>query len=416
MTDRPQDVIKQVRFLFSFFVKGAPFSPERLVHVYDIAGEVFTDNSENEIQKQYEYCQGIVLMVDPFAIPKVRNKCEGQLEPEDVAGIGKADINEIVDSFLNKLREVTGMSDKNMSSVPLAVVIGKIDSAGIMDEIGDLAIKSQMDSKPELFKNYYDTMDHLCRKFLKENGMESFINNVDLKFKDNRYFACTAIGHTRDKGQYNPQGVLAPMQWLFGKADSRCIIVGMISNLAEKYLRSQKVRRNRRYRSYGRRGYHYRRMCGRKSGRKPGRYKMQFRKQRILSRKKNEPDEENELLQEINTKVDRLTQLFTKKIQHTAHEEKIVDQMHAELQKYKDDMYSQLVRPILLDMIEVRDSILRMSNVYAEKPEEEQSIPLRVFRDYSYDIQDILERIISQFISVKKEMNLTRLSRGRLKK
>lgn len=107
---------------------------------------------------------------------------------------------------------------------------------------------------------------------------------------------------------------------------------------------------------------------------------------------KNEPDEENELLQEINAKVDHLTQLFTKKIQHTAHEEKIVDQMHAELQKYKDDMYSQLVRPILLDMIEVRDSILRMSNVYAEKPEKEQSIPLRVFRDYSYDIQDILEK------------------------
>lgn len=107
---------------------------------------------------------------------------------------------------------------------------------------------------------------------------------------------------------------------------------------------------------------------------------------------KNEPDEENELLQEINAKVDHLTRLFTKKIQHTAHEEKIVDQMHAELQKYKDDMYSQLVRPILLDMIEVRDSILRMSNVYAEKPEEEQNIPLRVFRDYSYDIQDILEK------------------------
>ena len=107
---------------------------------------------------------------------------------------------------------------------------------------------------------------------------------------------------------------------------------------------------------------------------------------------KNEPDEENELLQEINAKVDHLTQLFTQKIQHTAHEEKIVDQMHAELQKYKEDMYSQLVRPILLDIIEVRDSILRMSNVYAGKPEEEQSIPLKVFSDYSYDIQDILEK------------------------
>ena len=102
-----------------------------------------------------------------------------------------------------------------------------------------------------------------------------------------------------------------------------------------------------------------------------------------IEQEKNEPDEENE---------DHLTQLFTQKIQHTAHEEKIVDQMHAELQKYKEDMYSQLVRPILLDIIEVRDSILRMSNVYAGKPEEEQSIPLKVFSDYSYDIQDILEK------------------------
>ena len=94
-----------------------------------------------------------------------------------------------------------------------------------------------------------------------------------------------------------------------------------------------------------------------------------------IEQEKNEPDEENELLQEINAKVDHLTQLFTQKIQHTAHEEKIVDQMHAELQKYKEDMYSQLVRPILLDIIEVRDSI-----------------PLKVFSDYSYDIQDILEK------------------------
>jgi len=221
MTDRPQDVNKASSISFSFFVKGAPFSPERLVHVYDIAGEVFTDNSENEIQKQYEYCQGIVLMIDPFAIPVVRHRCESQLTREDIAGIGRADINGIVDSFLNKLREVTGLSDKKMSTVPLAVVIGKIDSAGLINEIGDTAVRMKMAADPTKFTDYYDTQDYLCRKFLKENGMESFLNNVDLKFKDNRFFSCTAIGHTRDQGQYNPQGVLAPMQWLFGKADSK---------------------------------------------------------------------------------------------------------------------------------------------------------------------------------------------------
>ena len=221
MTDRPQDINKASSVSFSFFVKGAPFSPERLVHVYDIAGEVFTDNSENEIQKQYEYCQGIVLMIDPFAIPTVRHRCEDKLSPEDIAGIGKADIGGIVDSFLNKLREVTGLSDNKMSAVPLAVVIGKIDSAGLTSEIGDSAVKAKMAAEPERFTDYYDTQDYLCRKFLKENGMESFLNNIDLKFKDNRFFACSAIGHSRGQGQYDPQGVLAPMQWLFGKADSK---------------------------------------------------------------------------------------------------------------------------------------------------------------------------------------------------
>lgn len=221
MTDRPQDINKASSVSFSFFVKGAPFSPERLVHVYDIAGEVFTDNSENEIQKQYEYCQGIVLMIDPFAIPVVRHRCEDKLTAEDIAGIGKADINGIVDSFLNKLREVTGLSDMKMSAVPLAVVIGKIDSAGLITEIGDSAVRAKMAAEPERFTDYYDTQDYLCRKFLKDNGMESFLKNVELKFKDNRFFSCSAIGHSRDQGQYNPQGVMAPMQWLFGKADSK---------------------------------------------------------------------------------------------------------------------------------------------------------------------------------------------------
>lgn len=219
MTDRPQDINKASSISFSFFVKGAPFSPERLVHVYDIAGEVFTDNNENEVQKQYEYCQGIVFMIDPFAIPVVRHRYENQLTAEDIAGIGKADINGIVDSFLNKLREVTGLSDKKMSAVPLAVVIGKIDCANLAEEIGYPAIKAKMNAEPERFTDYYDTQDYLCRNFLKENGMESFLNNVDLKFKDNRFFSCSAIGHSRDLGEYNPQGVIAPMQWLFGKAD-----------------------------------------------------------------------------------------------------------------------------------------------------------------------------------------------------
>lgn len=98
------------------------------------------------------------------------------------------------------------------------------------------------------------------------------------------------------------------------------------------------------------------------------------------------------LLRELNEKVDQMNLLFKQKIQHTAHEEKIVDQMHAELQKYKDDMYAQLVRPILLDIIEIRDSIRRVSENFASKPEEERVVPLKTFSDYTFDIQDVLEK------------------------
>jgi len=221
MTDRPQDVNTASSVSFSFFVKHTNLSPERLVHVYDIAGEVFTDNNENEVQKQYEYCQGIVLIIDPFSISSIRHKYEELLEPEDIAGIGKADINEIINSFLNKLREVTGLSDNKMATVPLAMVISKIDSAGLEQDIGSMAVNKLMKAEPEKFTNFFDTQDYLCRNFLRENNMESFLNNISIQFKNNRFFACSAIGHTRDKGQYKPEGVLPPMEWLFKSADSK---------------------------------------------------------------------------------------------------------------------------------------------------------------------------------------------------
>lgn len=45
MTVRPQDITQSSSISFSFFVKNKDLKPERLMHIYDIAGEVFTDNT-----------------------------------------------------------------------------------------------------------------------------------------------------------------------------------------------------------------------------------------------------------------------------------------------------------------------------------------------------------------------------------
>ena len=97
-------------------------------------------------------------------------------------------------------------------------------------------------------------------------------------------------------------------------------------------------------------------------------------------------------IEELNCKMDRMNDLFTNRIQRSETEGKIIDQMHKELQDYKSNLYFNLIKPILQDIIEVRDSIRRMSDNYASKPEGERNIPLKTFSDYTYDLQDILEK------------------------
>lgn len=98
------------------------------------------------------------------------------------------------------------------------------------------------------------------------------------------------------------------------------------------------------------------------------------------------------LYEHLSEQISDMETLFTKRIMHTDYEDKVIDRMHDELQKYKEDLYSQLIKPILLDVIEVRDSIMRIAATYLNKPEGEQCIPNKIFADYAYDLQDILEK------------------------
>lgn len=221
MTERSHDINTASSISFSFFAEHARLRVKRLIHLYDVAGEVFMDNAEHEKQEQYRYCHGIVMIIDPFSIPLIFERYADQLTPEDIAGIGRADLNDIADSFINKLRTVTGMGDRDMSRVPLAVVISKIDSAGLEQEVGAEAVCALMRAEPERFPNYFDAQDYLCRKLLWENDMGGFLNSMTSRFQKTRFFACSAIGHTRDQGEYMPYGVQPPMEWLCLNADKR---------------------------------------------------------------------------------------------------------------------------------------------------------------------------------------------------
>lgn len=218
-TERSSDITRPSAISFSFFVQHKSLHPERLVHIYDIAGEVFTDNDENEVQRQYEYCQGIIFMLDPFAIPSVRAEYGSRLASKDRAVVGMADINGIIDVFFNKLHQVTGLSDREMSNVPFAVVIGKTDSAELWRNFSSEKIEKLMAANAGLSLTKSDAMDFLCRKFLIRHGMAAVVNAIDMKFRHNCYFAVSAMGHSREEGSFRPVAVMEPMEWICTMAD-----------------------------------------------------------------------------------------------------------------------------------------------------------------------------------------------------
>lgn len=237
MTARSLDVTKPSSISFSFFVRNKALKPDRLVHIYDIAGEVFTDNNENEIQRQYEYCHGIVFIVDPFAIPSVRSRYESTLSPKDLAGIGKADISGVLNVFFNKLREVTGYSEQKMSKVPIAIVISKSDSSTLQSEFAQPKFRELEYVGDDAHVYPSDAMNFLCREFFLNHDMADFLQAIDMKFIDKRFFVASAIGHTRDAGTYEPSGVLEPMEWICSKADKGFALTWVTGRYSDRQVK-----------------------------------------------------------------------------------------------------------------------------------------------------------------------------------
>lgn len=221
MTKIETDLRQASSRVFNFLIHNEKISPDRLVQIYDVAGESFVNNTENEKQLQYTYCHGIILMLDPLSIPVIRNYLDENISDIDKSSVGTLDADLILDAFMNKLRGITGQSSTESCNIPIAVVISKCDIKTLDGFIGDEKILEFMSEHNLGMDSYSCVEDWICRCFLIENGLANFVSNIEMKFKNNRYFKCSAIGHTRECGRYNPKGVLEPMEWIFQMADSR---------------------------------------------------------------------------------------------------------------------------------------------------------------------------------------------------
>lgn len=195
----------------------------KLAYVYDPAGEVFGSIAHTEEQKYYEYIDGILFVVDPFAIPAYLAKHRAQVEqlrtsirPSDM------DVEEAFSRLLEaleSLKKQIGLKTGVGNGQPLAIVISKVDALDLESEIGAAPARALMAKDPTIATEE-DAISLLTRQFLIANELGSFVRSAEVQFGDVKYFSCSALGHMPERSgiQFTPIRVVDPLVWLMGRA------------------------------------------------------------------------------------------------------------------------------------------------------------------------------------------------------
>jgi hypothetical protein len=206
---------------FNFFLKSKDrlWHPEKLFFIYDIAGEVFGGETEDRLQKQYLYCHGVVFIIDPFSCPDVMNDFSSKISPADMAQISQTNPNDALDIFIQKLQDIAGLLPSGLSKVPIAVVINKTDIGGLNKLFNKTALAEIIARNPKKKLNESEAQNIACKEFLRQNGMANLVQTIEMKFKTNKFFDCSALGHTIGQGPMRPSHVMVPMRWLLSIID-----------------------------------------------------------------------------------------------------------------------------------------------------------------------------------------------------
>lgn len=206
---------------FSFYLAGPTLNPKRLIQLYDIAGETFVSNDEHEQQRQYEHCDGLVLVIDPLSLPQAEAQFGHELASGDRSAISSARLEDVMSALSNNLRETTKLNRKGQLDTPLAVVLSKVDEAPVLEtRLGTGAADRLKAVDAEKFANSYDAMDFLCRQFLVDMDMADVVDIIEQDFKNSRFFAVSAIGHMAGDGTgFQPKNVDLVMDWIMSQSD-----------------------------------------------------------------------------------------------------------------------------------------------------------------------------------------------------
>lgn len=163
-------------------------------YLYDAAGEAFRDMDRLNIQKYTEYSSGIVFIIDPFSLKKVRNKYKKKL---NTVAASQDSIDDILSRLLSSLEHTVGLKKMEKYKKPFAIIFNKTD------ELDNEIINNDAKKGAEQ---------------LKEWGEERFLQKIALRFENVKFFKISAMQSLKN----TQNDIMEPIMWIaenegFGK-------------------------------------------------------------------------------------------------------------------------------------------------------------------------------------------------------
>jgi hypothetical protein len=178
-------------------VQGAGRS--RALYAYDVAGEVYGAEDKVRGLQFLARSAGIVLLVDPFSIPRVAaDRAEELASFAQQVLPSSEDPMRVFERLLATLKE----SGAELDELPIAVIVAKADACGIEREIEQLAAAGA---------------ERAPRDWLEANGAGNLVRAIDGSFKQVAWFSTSALGRMpspENSKAFVPRGALAPLLWI----------------------------------------------------------------------------------------------------------------------------------------------------------------------------------------------------------
>lgn len=190
----------------------------RQFSIYDIAGEMFNGDTINsqEIQRQFQYCDGLLFVIDPYSSQKIHIDAESEVDMQDFSDVSA---NDVATSFINYFISTKHVNATKRSDKKLSVIITKADVKEVKREIGLAKINAIYSAHPEQYKTKDDCRNQVCRQYLVNMGFSSAVDELEIHFREVQYYPVSAIGHSQDGTAYESWGIMQPFEWMLPSVD-----------------------------------------------------------------------------------------------------------------------------------------------------------------------------------------------------